>query len=191
MYSRVADAELLAALIGIRAAHAIAAPLGELLEADERGLGSLGVQAKHRPRILACAELARRYQPKTTACAPISTPRQALSHFGDIRSRNREVLAVLLLDAHLQHKDVQIVAEGGITNVAVTPRDVFACALQSGAAAVILAHNHPSGLVEPSQEDRQFTRTMVEAGRLLRIEVADHLIVGRRSYYSFQEAGML
>ncbi len=191
MYSQVTDAELLAALIGLRAAKAIAAPFSELLEADGRRLGSLGVRAQHRPRILACAEVARRYQPKTIASAPISTPRQALSHLGEIRTRDREVLAVLLLDAQLRPKDVHIVAEGGITNVAVTPRDVFASALQSGAAAIILAHNHPSGLVEPSQEDRHFTRIMVDAGRLLRIEVADHLIVGRRSYYSFQEAGML
>jgi DNA repair protein RadC len=191
MYAEADDAKLLEVLIGRRAAQQPAAALADLLEADEQNLCVRGIGIRNRQRLLACAEVARRYQPRTSAKSRVLTPLDALSHLSEIRGRDHEVLAVILLDAQMSRKDFKIIAEGGIAKVATSPREVFAAALRAGASALILAHNHPSESVEPSREDFVFTRTMVEAGRVLSIDVVDHLIVSRRSFYSFRERGML
>ena len=191
MYANADDATLLEVLIGRHPAQQPVAALADLLEADEQNLRARGFGIRNRQRLLACAEVARRYQPTTRARSRVLTPLEALSHLSEIRGRDHEVLAVILLDAQMSRKDFKIIAEGGIAKVAISPREVFAAALRAGASALILAHNHPSDSVEPSHEDIVFTRTMVEAGRLLTIDVVDHLIVGRRSFYSFHERGRL
>ena len=71
------------------------------------------------------------------------------------------------------------------------PREVFAGAIADRAAAVILVHNHPSGRLDPTPEDLAVTRRLVEAGRILGIEVLDHVIVGGTGYFSFREGGLL
>jgi DNA repair protein RadC len=86
---------------------------------------------------------------------------------------------------------LEMVALGSRSHVAARPREVFGPALQRGATALILVHNHPSGEVDPSPEDEDFTTAMSEAGRLLDIEVVDHLVVARRAYFSFREAGRM
>ena len=68
---------------------------------------------------------------------------------------------------------------------------MFSLALQAGAAALIFAHNHPSGQVEPSTEDKRVTKRLREAGKLLRIEVLDHIILGKDEYFSFAEQGLM
>src|SRR5262249_35076559 len=83
------------------------------------------------------------------------------------------------------------IAGGALMHVAVTAREVFAPAIRRHAAAVVLAHNHPSGDPEPSPEDRAFTELMTRAGALLGIQLLDHLVVTRRGYFSFAESGML
>lgn len=191
MYAGADESTLLRALVGPEAAAGLSSSLSDLLEADDDALKSLGLEALERARLMACAEVARRYQPSAKPNFRVSTPLQAMSHLGEIRARDREVLAVLLLDNRLGFKDLQIIAEGGITNVSVEARDVFAPAIKTGTAALVLAHNHPCGSVEPSTEDCVFTTTMAEAGRLLGIRVVDHLIVSRRNFYSFREAGTL
>jgi DNA repair protein RadC len=98
---------------------------------------------------------------------------------------------VLLLDIRLSVIALEIVAVGTVGHVSVDAREVFAPAVGARASAVVLAHNHPSGNAEPSPEDAQFTHAMVEAGRVLQIDVLDHLIVSQRSYYSFRQHGRL
>jgi DNA repair protein RadC len=165
--------------------------LSELLDSDEKGLASLGLAPPVRRRLLACAEVARRYQPRVSPPEPVSTPTQALAHLGPLRSRGRESLAVLLLDNRLNFVGFEVVASGAVAHVAVEVREVFAPAIASRASSVVLAHNHPSGDPEPSRQDIEFTCAMVEAGRVLNIAVVDHLIVTVRSYYSFRRAGRL
>jgi DNA repair protein RadC len=84
-----------------------------------------------------------------------------------------------------------MVSLGSLTGSLVHPREVFKGALLSSAASVILLHNHPSGDPKPSAEDREVTRKLVEAGKLLGVPVLDHVIIGERSYYSFRETGEL
>ncbi len=76
-------------------------------------------------------------------------------------------------------------------HVGVTAREVFAPAIQHRAAAIVMAHNHPSGDARPSPEDRAFTDLMARAGAVLSIQVLDHLVVTRRGYFSFAEARLL
>jgi DNA repair protein RadC len=186
------DRTLLRLLLGPAAARTAAGrSLGELLESDGRELRRIGLRARARRRLLASAEIARRHQPAAPAPAPVATPRLALAAFGELRRRATEVLAVLLLDARLCPLQLVEVASGAVAHVGATPREVFAPALSRGASAILLAHNHPSGQSDPSQEDTNFTGAMAEAGRLLDVPLLDHLVVCRRSYFSYREAGML
>jgi len=189
--SATADRRLLENLIGRQATRSLGLPLAELLEADEIELATLGLSRPARRRLLACAEVARRYQPGTSLPEPITGPTQALSHLGQLRSLDREILAVLLLDIRLSLIALETIAIGTVAHVSVEPREVFAPAVAARASSVLLAHNHPSGDPEPSPQDAAFTGAMVEAGRVLNIDVVDHLIVTPRSYYSFRRCGRM
>ena len=83
------------------------------------------------------------------------------------------------------------ISEGTLNASVVHPREVFKCAVDHLAAGVILLHNHPSGEVSPSAEDRKVTRQMVRAGEVMGIPVLDHIILAKDSYYSFAKEGLL
>jgi DNA repair protein RadC len=185
------DRTLLECLIGRAASRPLSMELPQLLEASEAELTILGLPLQARRRLLACAEVARRYQPRTSLPQPITTPGLALAHLGRLRTEDREMLAVILLDVRLSFLGLEYVAIGAVAHVSVEPREVFAPAVSARASSLVLAHNHPSGDPEPSQQDVVFTRSMVGAGRVLGIDVLDHLIVTPRSYYSFRRSGRL
>lgn len=108
---------------------------------------------------------------------------------GRLSALRHEVFYVLLLDAkHRRLRDVQVSA-GSLTAAIVHPREVFAPAVRDSAAAVILAHNHPSGDPAPSAEDVELTRRLRDAGELIGIRVLDHVIVGAETHFSFADAG--
>jgi|SRR5579859_717230 len=188
MYAQASDLDLLADLVGAELARGLPAPAGVVLEMEDAGLAELGLAAADRRRILACAELARRYQPRDECRRPVTTARQAVAQLTQLRTADREVLAVLLLDAQLHADGVEVIARGGRARVAVGAAEVFRPAVARGASAIIIAHNHPSGSVLPSAEDIEFTRQMVAAGATLQVEVLDHIIVARRSFHSLREA---
>jgi DNA repair protein RadC len=105
--------------------------------------------------------------------------------------RQREVFCCLFLDAQHRLLHCEELFLGTLDGAAVYPREVAQQALRRGAAALILAHNHPSGVAEPSAADRQITERLCRALALLDIRVLDHIVVGRGSCYSFAEAGLL
>jgi DNA repair protein RadC len=185
------DRYLLGGLIGPRAARLVDVQLSELLESDDSDLARIGLARAARRRILACAEVARRYQPRASLSEPITGPAQVVAHLGDLRLSDRERLAVLLLDARHGMIRLELIAMGAVAHVSVEPREVFAPAVAAGTSSIVIAHNHPSGSAEPSTQDIEFTRAMVDAGRVLHIDVIDHVIVARRSYYSFRQSGRL
>jgi DNA repair protein RadC len=187
MADAAADRELLADLIGRTASRPLKLPLGDLLESDERSLASLGLTELARRQLLACAEVARRYQPRAFPPEAVATPAQALAQLGPLRSLNRETLVVLLLDTRLSLIGFDTVAMGNVAHVSAEAREVFGPAMAARASSIVLAHNHPSGNEGPSHEDIDFTCAMLEAGRILNIDVVDHLIVTRRSFYSFRQ----
>jgi len=185
------DRLLLEALIGPSASRSVTVDLAKLLEADDGQLATLGLARPARRRLLACAEVARRYQPRASLPEPITGPTQALGHLAELRCLDTETLAVVLLDVRLSLISVETIAIGTVAHVSVEPREVFAPAVAARASSVVLAHNHPSGDAEPSPQDADFTRAMVDAGRVLNIDVVDHLIVTPRSYYSFRRYGRM
>jgi DNA repair protein RadC len=187
------DRSLLHDLLGSAAAALVSSlSLDELLEAGPGRLAELGLRPTARRRLLASAELARRYQP---VCAPplsVTSPRGVLPYLASLRRSATEVLGVLALDARQAALGgVVRVAEGSVAHVTAEPREVFSPALERRASAIVLAHNHPSGNAEPSLEDLEFTRAMCEAGAVLGVQVLDHLVVARRAYVSLRERGLL
>jgi DNA repair protein RadC len=201
----LADAELLAILLrtGVRGKSAVEVArqllgrfgsVAALLEAgaerlaETPGLGS----AKHA-QLQAALELARR------ALREEMSSRDALSSPGAVRDylrlslsgREHEVFVALLLDA--QHRVIacEELFRGTLTQTSVYPREVVKCALRHNAAAVIFAHNHPSGVAEPSHADEILTRSLRAALTLVDIQVLDHFIVAGSRTMSFAERGLL
>ncbi|RPJ05549.1 MAG: hypothetical protein EHM36_08160, partial [Deltaproteobacteria bacterium] len=86
---------------------------------------------------------------------------------------------------------ISTISVGTLTSSLVHPREVFKDAITHSAASVILAHNHPSGDPEPSEDDLKITKKLVESGKILGIEVIDHIIVGKNNFYSFREKGLI
>jgi DNA repair protein RadC len=108
-----------------------------------------------------------------------------------LAGKKREQFQVVLLDRkHRVMREVMI-SQGSLTASVVHPREVFNPVIRDSAAAVIFVHNHPSGDPQPSQEDRTLTARLVEAGRLLGIQVLDHIIVAGQTYMSFADEGLL
>ncbi|HEX3629463.1 MAG TPA: DNA repair protein RadC [Candidatus Dormibacteraeota bacterium] len=165
----------------------------------ERRVGDLRVSARRhglRPaqvrRLLAVRELARRWHVPADSAAPaVTSPREALLQFQDLRTMPRECFAVLYLNTRNQPVACERVAVGGLNVASLQPREVFGPALTLGAAGVILAHNHPSGDPTPSPEDLAVTRHLQEAGRLLGVEVLDHLVICAERFRSLRESGAL
>lgn len=119
----------------------------------------------------------------------ISHPRDCVSllqvFFGDI---DREQFVALYLNTKKEPHAIHTVSIGTVSASLVHPREVFKAAILSNASSVIVAHNHPSGGTDPSQEDRELTKRLIEAGNILGIEILDHIILGHGGkYYSFKE----
>jgi DNA repair protein RadC len=108
-----------------------------------------------------------------------------------LRDRDREVFAALFLDTQHRLIAAEELAQGTLDAASVYPREVVKRALQLGAAAVIFAHNHPSGIAEPSAADRLLTERLKEALKLVDVRVLDHFVVGEGSPISFAERGWL
>ncbi|GJM20841.1 MAG: hypothetical protein DHS20C15_07560 [Planctomycetota bacterium] len=142
-------------------------------------------------RLSRAFELGRR-----AACAALQ-PGQAVRRAEDLHAHlmgwlsalRKECFVVVLLDAQHRLLRSERVSEGCLTWSVVHPREVFAPALRAAAAAVVVAHNHPSGDPTPSHEDREVTRRLVDAGQTLGIPLLDHLVVGHGRCVSLREAG--
>lgn len=113
----------------------------------------------------------------------------------DVRLRSVEAFQILLLNTRRRLISVVKIADGTLDTILVHPRDVFKPAIAANAAAVVLLHNHPSGEASPSEADIKVTRDLIRAGQLLKIEVLDHVILGRatqerpKDYMSLRELG--
>lgn len=102
-----------------------------------------------------------------------------------------EQFKILLMDVSGHCFGISDIATGGKNNCIVDPRIIFSTALKSNASNIILAHNHPSGNLTPSDADIMITNRLVEAGKLLEITVFDHLIITDKNYYSFADNGLI
>jgi DNA repair protein RadC len=109
---------------------------------------------------------------------------------GRIANLDRENFVAVLLNTKNEVLECPTISVGTLASSLVHPREVFKPAIRASAAGVVLAHNHPSGKVEPSREDRDVTRRLVEASEIIGIEVLDHVILGD-GYFSMQEHGLI
>lgn len=102
---------------------------------------------------------------------------------------DREELIVACLNAKNEVNSINVVSIGSLNNSIVHPREVFKAAILSNAASIVMIHNHPSGDVTPSKEDKEITLRIKESGIILGICLVDHIIIGNDTYYSFKEHG--
>ncbi len=201
----LSDAELLAVLLRTGTRNCSALELARSLLSQFGGLA--GVMRVDGPRLMACSgmgaakfaqlkaalELARR-QAFQAICAgdvlssPGDTRRFLQHHLG---AHNREVFCCIFLDSQHRVLCCEDLFLGTLDGAAVYPREIATRALQYSAAAVIFAHNHPSGVAEPSSADRRITERLSSALALLDIRVLDHIIVGRGCEFSFAAEGLL
>ena len=108
-----------------------------------------------------------------------------------LKGVDREHFVVFFLDQKNRLTGIHTVSMGSLTASVVHPREVFKGAILAQAAAIICGHNHPSGDVQPSREDRALTTRLYQAGKLLGISVLDHIIIGLNNYFSFADEGLL
>jgi len=109
----------------------------------------------------------------------------------EMRFLDREHFKIVLLNVKNRVISVENISIGSLNSSIVHPREVFKPAIKRSSAAVILVHNHPSGDPTPSREDVEVTRRLVEAGKILGIDVLDHVIFGNTNYFSFREKGLI
>jgi len=121
----------------------------------------------------------------------IISPLDVWNFCADIRGMKREHFVTIYLDTQNKVIERQTISIGTLNSSLVHPREVFESAVRLSAASVIVAHNHPSGELEPSKEDREVTRRLVEAGQVLGIDLVDHIILSKKSYLSFQQARLI
>ena len=108
-----------------------------------------------------------------------------------MRGLSKEVFTVLYLDVKNNLLKAETAFEGSLTSTSIYPRQIVKRALELKAAALIFAHNHPSGETEPSDADREITKSLVLAGSIMEMRVLDHIIIGDNKYFSFADNGLI
>lgn len=163
----------------------------EAAPADFKGLRGIG-PAKTAV-LLAVVEMARRALAEKARETPLIDSSAAVEDYVRllIGTRPYEVFVCLFLDARHRLIDSEESARGSLTRMAVYPREIVRRALAVNAAALVVAHNHPSGAARPSASDRQLTRLLRDALALVDVKLLDHLVVGRNAVFSFAHAGWL
>jgi DNA repair protein RadC len=201
----LADAELLALLLrtGLKGVPVLQLAQGlldqfggwdGLLRAGVQDLAKVkGLGPAKRAEIAAVLEIARRSLNQQLAEKPAMSDVEAVRtylrlHLGGL---GHEVFAVLFLDAQLRLIAMETLFQGSLTSTTVHPREVVKRALALGAGAAILAHNHPSGVAEPSRSDELLTKQLSQALSLVDVRVVDHFVVGAGEVVSFAERGLL
>lgn len=195
----LSDQELLAILLGKGIpgvdVMALAAKLARLidgkgLDVTAEDLSQLdGVGDAKATLILAAIEFARRrIKPEG---AKIITPADLLPHVRHYADRKQEHFLCASINGANEILNIRVVSIGLVDRSPVHPREVFADALSDRASAVIVAHNHPSGGLEPSSSDVEITGQLKAAGEIVGIDLLDHIIFNRTGYFSFLEAGTL
>jgi len=148
-----------------------------------------GIGLAKAAQILSAFEIARRHLLKETI--KIVCANDVLPLVADIAGKQQEHFICISLNGANEVIEKRIVTIGLLNKSQVHPREVFADVIADRAAAVIFVHNHPSGELQPSESDLNIHRQLTEAGKILGIQILDHVIVTRKGYYSFRETGLL
>jgi len=148
-----------------------------------------GVGPAKGTRINAVIELSKRlYRASEDKSVIIKNPDDVSNLImPELRYMKQEVFKLLLLDTKNKVISIPMISKGGLSSSIVHPREVFKEAIRRSSAAIILAHNHPSGIPDPSKDDIKITKRLIEAGKIMGIEVLDHIIIGDGIYLSMKE----
>lgn len=139
-------------------------------------------------QVVASFEIGRRYFSKQPGAVYVRQSKQAYEYLKDMGSLRKEQLRGLYLNSRYQVIHEEIISIGSLTANIVHPREVFQPAVEHGAIAIILAHNHPSGRINPTQADLEITQQLVQAGNILGIDIVDHLIITATRHVSLMQA---
>lgn len=195
----LATTELLTLVLGTADAPGLAdeilfrfGSLHQLARASKEQLMKVrGIGEGQAGRLAAIMELSRRLQePPADERLRITCPADGAHLLSRMRSLEQEELWVVLLDTRTRVIKVAEIYRGSLNSSIVRIAELFRPAIETAAAAVIIAHNHPSGDPSPSPEDVKVTRQVVQAGKLLDIDVLDHLIIAGQGFASLKERGL-
>lgn len=197
--SALTDEELVAAILGMGTSgidvRTIARQVSGLILEHKAGLtldhllAVPGMGLAKAAQILSAFELARRHLLKDAD--KITVPQDVLPLVADISGKQQEYFVCISLNGANEVIEKRVVTIGLLDKSQVHPREVFADVIADRAASVIFAHNHPSGDLHPSDADLKAHAQLAEAANILGLRILDHVIVTRKGYYSFQEAGLI
>lgn len=195
----LSDAELIAVILGsgnkgqdvmtlsVKIAKLIADKKSNLILEDLLNIDGVGLAKACQ--VLSGFELSRRYVSGDRVS--ITEPKHVLPLLSDIISKQQEYFICISLNGANEVIEKRLVTVGLLNNCQVHPREVFADVITDRAASVIFAHNHPSGELNPSRSDLHIHEQLTQAGKILGINIIDHIIISKRGYYSFQENGLI
>ncbi len=204
--SALSDTELIAILLGTGTASLSAVDVAKnILKSVDNNLDALakltvkdltkikGIGEAKAIAIVSALELGRRRKAVSTQERPkISASKDAYEQLkGELMDIPHEEFWILMLNRAHRIIKKQKISLGGVHGTVADPKIIFKMALEELASGIIVAHNHPSGNLTPSQQDIDLTKKLKEAGKLLEIQLLDHLIVAGKNYYSFADEGLL
>jgi DNA repair protein RadC len=190
----LSNVDLLGVMVGPRrAVQLLKDSRGSIAALLSDTMGYYCVEKPANQRLLAARELIKRSLAEGFRNADALTSPQSVREYLRISlmGRGHEVFMVLFLDAQHRLIEAEEMFRGTLTQTSVYPREVVKRSLYFNAAAVIFAHNHPSGIAQPSQADELLTRSLREALALVDIKVLDHFVIGGNAVMSFAERGLL
>ena len=169
--------------------HRVLREYGEKAIIAERSAEKLAVELDiplgKACQIVAVGELGRRfYEKNASGFSVIRSAKDAYEHVNDMHNLSKEYLRGLYLNTHNQIIHDEVISIGTINSNIVHPREVFRPAVEYNAVAIVLVHNHPSGVVTPSEQDVEITKQLVSAGKIMGVHVLDHVIITKDSYKS-------
>ncbi len=195
----LSDVELLSVLIGKGVkGKGVFQIAKEVLKLAEKDLNNLtlknlenieGIGLAKASQILAAIEFSKRILLKETV--KISSATDIVKLAEDLRNKKQEYFLTFTLDGANNLIKKRVVFIGTLNRSLVHPREVFADAITDRAASIIFVHNHPSGSLTPSKEDKLITDRLVEVGNIIGIKVLDHIIIAKNGYLSFQAEGLI
>lgn len=165
-----------------------------IFEADKKELLKIeGLGEAKIAQIKAVHGLAEEYLKEKAKLAPIMKKSKEVFDYLylSMRDLKQETFKVIFLDSANQVIDMKNLFEGTLTTSAVYPREIMKEAIECNACGLIFVHNHPSGDPKPSHRDREITETLVSAGKIMQINVLDHIIIGDNRYFSFADEGLI
>jgi DNA repair protein RadC len=165
-----------------------------VLEAPARELQQIdGIGAHNAFGIKLVQEVAREFlKAKMLEKSYLSSSKEVFDYlYHSMRGLKKEVFKVIYLNSQNQIINTVDLSEGTVNSSSVSTREVIDSALKHNAAALIIAHNHPSGAVTPSSADKKLTRNMVYAGKIMQVSILDHIIIGDNRFYSFAGEGLI